>query len=375
MIDIVTIQDTFEEVISDVNGGTLRQDSFWVGVRKSGENQILNKILVLPGKFEGDVEFKSKGNRSYTINNKYKLTRGHSFIKAKGVSSIGRIGSVIVIGTKSGDLVVHDLVSGEETTVRECHYLDIVEIKVFPSKQVLMTVGLDHQIKLWSVKDWSCIRTFHTLNSANVEFIGRGRNFVNGTQKGELKLWECSSGKVVHTYTKVRNKEDQISRIKVIESEFVHGENEMEFETNNKSVIVGYTSGEVVKFNLLTKSFELMHLNLKVSAMEEVDDHLILGTDDGNLFIYGLKSNKVEAEAHFNPAPVKLAVNKRDNGIIYIYVYNGEETLFMVKYDTEKGEIFGTTYLVGLPEVFKVDTMVYDQELLVGSNYGVMLFK
>lgn len=369
-MDIVTVQDSFQEVIDEVRSGTIREEKFWVSIRKEGGPQDLHYVTVTPKEFQSDIGFGGKNIFQFSG---YKIQRGTKFIKLNNVSSVNRIDDTLLVGTTSGNLVVYDLLLEEQTTVPQCHFLDIVEIKVFPSKEVIMTVGLDKQIKLWSVKDWKCIRTFTCLNSTHVELIGRGRNFVNGNSNGEITLWECSTGKSIHKFSKVRNKNDPVTCIKLISSEFHHGENQLEFETNDKLVIVSYASGEMVLFDLFTKKYRYMDLEkaLAAKSISVVDDVLVIGTIDGRLLLY--KNEELKLEKKLNDAEVDLQIKKIDL-TLNIYVYNGEETLFNLKVDLQNFSVMDTIYIAGLPEMFRVKDMVVDRQLLVGSDTGVMIF-
>lgn len=285
-MQIVSIQDSFEEVIRDVKDGVVEEDKFWVSIREPESTQKLYEIKVLPDKIVGDIEFKSDG-KDYIIDSKYRLKTGVKKVKLSGISSINRIDDEIIIGMKSGDLIIHNINTNKQTKVADCHFLDIVEIKVFPSKEVIMTVGLDKQIKLWSIKEWKCIRVFTSLNTSNVELIGRGRNFVNGDGRGQVRLWECGSGKVIHDFVKVKNKNDEVRAIGLFRSSKVEGgTNELEFETNDKLMIVNYSLGDFMIFNLFTKQYQHVDLNYKVSSMIVLEDkEVVFGTEDGQFMI------------------------------------------------------------------------------------------
>lgn len=367
---IVTIQDSFKEVINDVQSGMVAEDKFWISMREPGANQKLHEIKVLPDKFVGDIEFKADG-KDYLIDSKYHLKTGSKTVKLTGISCVSRIGDDIILGMKSGDLVIYNILTEEQTRVPDCHVLDIVEIRVFPSKEVIMTVGLDKQIKIWSLKEWKCIRVFNCFNTSNVELIGRGRNFVNGNGNGEVKLWECGSGKVVHDFVKVRNKTDEVRAIALFDSENKVGTNELEYETNDKLVIVNYSLGDFMIFNLFTKQLENIDLNYQISSIQVVDNVMVFGTEDGQLVIYDLKTRAIKYSHRFNNEPIKLTV-KKTSSKLQVVLYNGEETLIMA--DIDNYELKKLTYLGGLPEFFKVEGMIYDKQLIVASDYGVTIY-
>lgn len=337
---ILNIQDSFED-----------SEQFWLGLREPNENQELYELS------HKDPRFKKIG-KHYEFDNgtKYTLSMG-KYIKMNNVSSVSKLDNDLILGYKDGSLSVYNLTSGENTNIPECHFLDIEEIKVFPSKEVILTRGLDNQIKLWSIKQWKNIRIMKSLFSSNVELIGKGRNFLVGNKNGEVEMWECGSNSIVYRFSKVKNKHDPVKVIKVIEDHEDEGEDkENEFETKGKSVIVGYESGEIRKFNLFTKQLTLlMNVGSEITDLEYTTE-LIVGTK-GKLFIG-------DKQLELNDEDVKFKVGD------YLYVYNGEETLLKISKDLSE-----ITYLVGLPEFFKVEDMVMESQLIVASDYGIIMYE
>lgn len=337
---ILNIQDSFED-----------SSQFWLGLREPNENQELFELT------HDDPRFKKVG-KHYVFDNgeKYTLSMG-KYIKMNNVSSVSRIDEDLILGYKDGSLSVYNITSGENTKIPECHFLDIEEIKVFPSKEVILTRGLDNQIKLWSIKQWKNIRIMKSLFSSNVEFVGKGRNFLVGNKNGEVEMWECGSESIVYRFSKVKNKHDPVTVIKIIEDHEDEGDDkENEFETKGKSVIVGYESGEVRKFNLFTKQLTfLMNLASPITDLGFTTE-LIVGAQ-GKLLIG-------DKQLDLNDEIVKFKVSD------HIYVYNGEETLLKISKDLAE-----ITYLVGLPEFFKVEDMIIDSQLIVASDYGIIMYE
>lgn len=379
-MEILLIQESFEDVINDVNSGTVAEDKFWVSLRDSEQDQKLYEIQVKPNQLiSNDLEITDGNSKTYTIHHKssgrnYKVKAGKMFFRQLGISSVNRLkDDNLIMGTKNGTLIVYNLVDNQERVFENCHFMDITEINIFPSQEVIMTTGLDHQIILWSVKQWKRIRTFKTLNSSNVELIGKGRNFLTGDANGELKMWECGSGENIYTYSKIKNKNDRINVIKLIQTDKCENEKdcgELEFETKGKQVFIGYDSGDIKQLDLFTKSantLDVPGINLGISSLQYHKGHLIIGTHSGQLIIYG--DGKVKFSKQLNQFEVKL-VNHNDD----LFVYNGEETLVMIKFDFAKYIIRHMVYLTGLPEYFKVQNMIYDNQLIVASDYGVMIY-
>lgn len=84
-----------------------------------------------------------------------------------------------------------------------------------------------------------------------------------------------------------------------------------------------------------------------------------------------MTSNSIRFSHQFNKQSIKLTAEKR--GFKHkIFVYNGEETLIMIK--LQDYQMISTTYLVGLPEFFKVEDMIYENQLTVASDYGIIIY-
>lgn len=375
MLDIVTIQSSFEDVIEDVSTGAVTQETFWVGLRLPNQPQTLFDVTVTKNQLNCEILDIKKVKDIYHFHNKttnttYKLAKGHTFIKQLGITSINKLGPELILGTNTGSLIIYNLDTNHKKVFEKCHLMDIIDIQVFPSKEVILTVGLDHQIILWSIKEWKLIRTFKALNSSNVELIGRGRNFLVAVQ-GELQMWECGSGAVVYRYKKVKN--DCINVIKVVENGETQGKLEVkdsqnQFEIQGKLVFIGYSSGDIKKMNLLTKTVETLNiLTLAISSLQYFKEHLIIGTETGQLVIW---KDDVKFTRQLNPFAVKVIVHNGD-----LFIYNGEETLVKMRFDFDVYCIRETVYLGGLPEFFRVESMVYEGGLIVGSDYGVMIYQ
>lgn len=64
-----------------------------------------------------------------------------------------------------------------------------------------MTASADKTLKLWSLRDGSCLKTFegHSNSILNCQFLASALQFVSSSSDGLLKVWNVSSGECSFT--------------------------------------------------------------------------------------------------------------------------------------------------------------------------------
>ena len=121
-MDLLTIQDSFEEVISDIQNGRLEQDKFWVARRRSiesEENQDFWYINVTKQGMKDDgnkIKFMCGKDKKYQLQVDEKIYNLQSFYRKVNLAN-NRISSVAVssdserfiVGTKKGELIIYNL--------------------------------------------------------------------------------------------------------------------------------------------------------------------------------------------------------------------------------------------------------------------------
>lgn len=103
-------------------------------------------------------------------------------------ASGGNNGSVRVWNTTNG-MLSRDLKT-------KGHIAEVNVVKWFPSGKVLCSAGSDLQIKIWSVENSKCVRSYsgHSQGIEGIRMIGRGRNFISCSGDGTARLWDCGKG-------------------------------------------------------------------------------------------------------------------------------------------------------------------------------------
>lgn len=381
IMKLLTVQHSFGDVINDVREGVVGEDKFWISFRSVGEEvQELYWVKVTKNGFvvesshsDLDIQFVPKGNTYHVIKGKetYSVIAGHDFIKMSGVSCVNKLNHNVIMGMKLGDVNIHDLNTKDTITINECHYLDVLDIKVFPSNEVIMTVGHDHQIKLWSIKELQCIRTMVSDCSSNVELIEKGRNFLCGDKQGRVNLWECGSGGIIHEFEKVRNKKDRVSVIKLVDintpdfdsGNHELGNHELEFGTKGKGVIAGYDSGDVVVFDIYNKTMKVIgNFSNTINSIDKVNDGFVFASGNETI-IY--KHNEIVWRQDWG---TEIKLTKINHNQIIVY---GTEVLIKLNLDD-----YTIKYLVGLPEYLKIETIQWTgKDIIVPSDDGIIFYK
>ncbi len=88
----------------------------------------------------------------------------------------------------------------------------------FASKHpILVTSGMDKQIKLWSVPDWELIRTFEGhQNSVNSLSLNPEENLLaSGSTDASIRVWSFPSGELLHTLT---DRKQTVAQVKFSDS-------------------------------------------------------------------------------------------------------------------------------------------------------------
>lgn len=388
---IVTIQDSFEDVINDVESKVVASESIWVARRFSVDEDHQELYLVIvaldpDGKVSftcPDVEVARRGIHKYTIAIKgesYELWAPKRKISAanEDVTAVATIsgGDSLVVGNSSGAIVRYDTSTQEKLLeIKEAHYAGIHKLVVFPSNTALLSVGRDFQTKLWSLEDAqsTAVRSFldQKKEITDVALIGKGRNFMTSSLDGSVNLWECSTGSVISRFVRIDNRENPATCLAVAtgESEVSPQDSvggDLLFECSDKVVYVGYQSGLIQQFSVAGHYQTAIKFkrDSEVSSLGVFGDYVVAGYGDGQVFVWNHGGDtQFTLELNENYPVSNLLVESWDGKTAVFIVTNGPDLLLRVAFDV--GGSFSYKYLVGLSELFRV-------ELVASTAQGVV---
>nr|XP_026690628.1 proteasomal ATPase-associated factor 1-like isoform X3 [Ciona intestinalis] len=177
----------------------------------------------------------------------------------------------------------------------------------FPSGMVVMSGGMDTQVKIWSAEDGTCARTLngsHKCGILSLAAVGRGRNIVSASRDGSLKLWECSSASCVANLLEGKSEINFCCVTEMsdeLETQLVQGEEisdampgNLEFDTEHKVATACCENGEVIGVAVLKRSilFE-MKLPSAVNCCCYLDETiLVVGLHDGSIVVLDIKNTR-----------------------------------------------------------------------------------
>ena len=103
------------------------------------------------------------------------------------------------------------VVRGELRLLGTCkgHKRGVWSVRFGKAERVLATGSGDKTVKMWSLDDFSCVKTFegHTDSVLRVDFINAGKQMVSAASDGLVKLWNVRAEECTAT---MDNHEDKV---------------------------------------------------------------------------------------------------------------------------------------------------------------------
>lgn len=220
--------------------------------------------------------------------------------------------NMFVLGTSGGDLIKFSNpipINISKYVLKEsAHYADVTHVMSFLSGLVLLTIGIDMQIKVWKndSKDLdfgSPIRVLKGIHRGRITgcvMIGRGRNIVSCGLDGQIVFWELGSGEAIWKGRRIRDLHDGctslcISNITIKET---HSDTGMFFECDGKVLWCGHVSGTVSVWDCSTRlslgEFATNEGRFQVEQIEALSslDGVIVGLNNGNIILFSYDFSK-----------------------------------------------------------------------------------
>ncbi|CAH2446142.1 26S proteasome regulatory subunit [Komagataella phaffii CBS 7435] len=291
---LVRIQDSFLDVISDVESGRVNHEDVWAeiidGKTKPSKFRVYKDKLepLSPG-----LTLRKLDHWKYQLSDEESTLKcvfpveKYDFISHKLTSVNVTAKCNFVVGDRNGRLLYGKLGSKrDELKEVMAHDGGIVKVLYFPSDKVLLSAGLDMMLKIWDCIDYG-------LQSG-----WEGPNFVTSSLDAQLKLWECSSGMSVASMdclcgiTAVKIHEDRSQANSVVNTRI-----ENLFEVEGKIAICGLENGDV-KFWRIADQALIKHLDTSnktaVTDLAIAGDAAYVGYSNGKLLEIGLTDFKIK---------------------------------------------------------------------------------
>ena len=121
--------------------------------------------------------------------------------------------ALLATGSQDKDIKLFSIDKVGSRSIREFgllrgHRRGVWDVAFSPVDQVLVSCSADMTIKMWNLRDFTCIKTFegHTASSLKVRFISNGLQLLSSGADGLVKLWNVHDNECVNTFDKHEDK-------------------------------------------------------------------------------------------------------------------------------------------------------------------------
>lgn len=382
---IITVQNTLEDVVRDVQDGTVAHESVWISRRLHDGNQELFYFDVALSPTLGFSPAAANTALARPAPQQYILTvdddHGRHVYRVQMLRLVAPVADVsavalspnddyLIVGLPSGALRQYNVCThAEEHVLPAAHYSGVSKIAVLPSAQVVMSVGDDFQTKLWAVPPNAPTRTFRGQRGpiTDVALIARGRNFLTASQDGSVVLRECALASVVCEFRQISNAADAalciaLGRCAPAEPAHTVHANRL-FGCDGVAMYVGYALGRIQQYNVAGHFATRVRYDVRAPVLALVcgERYLVAGLALGELRVWReLAAEKVPAEgsdlseaeswSHVLPGPIDHVHILSETPRLSVLVSAGADVLLRVDFD---GEFFAT-HIGGFQELSKV---------------------
>lgn len=289
------------------------------------------------------------------------------------------------LGDSTGNIKLYDDSLGLQREFADAHASEITSLKFFPSGEVLLSSSSDTCVKLWSLIDGSCPRTFkgHSRAVTDSCMIDRGRNFLSSSADGTVRLWECGTGQTIHSFSRKENANDGVNTMDLLSNNGAKEpscKSQLEFGTDGKQVLAGHTSGVLTLHDIFSKEQQLQLPSrfksgcntLKADTNDE--NYIYAGYQNGTLAQWDLRQPKGELDSVLinEGTPLNTIYLHLDS----IYVSSGLDTCLRLSLSTsgfsrKHIETKSPTFLVSNDyQVAQFMSDPKDQGLITIGNWG-----
>jgi len=269
---------------------------------------------------------------------RYRWTDLHSKYASAISLDIDPTGAWGASGGSNGSVRVWNALNGilSRDLKTKGHVAEVNVVKWFPNGKVLCSAGSDLQIKIWSVENSKCVRSYsgHSRSIEGISMIGRGRNFISCSHDGTSRLWDAGKGAVSTFVTH----DDAIN-----DCHIVQGEN---LTSDGQLVLLSCEDGYLLGYDLRQKqqAFKIDMGNAVNCCSDFGPNTVATGLHNGQICVADLrhttgllgsysKSDAPIFDIHLHPTQ-----NHQTNTPISLWVANGEGDCSLFKIPIHSAE-------------------------------------
>ncbi|KAG9465125.1 hypothetical protein GDO78_018875 [Eleutherodactylus coqui] len=243
------------------------------------------------------------------------------------VSSGGGLG---VSTSADGSMKIWQTNNGEIRRVLEGHIYDVNCCTFFPSGMVVLSGGMDAQVKIWSVEDASCPVTFRGHKA--------GGNVVSSSRDGTARLWDCGKSACLAVVADCGAPINGIS-LGVADNAIDLGTPETppsdrEIATEGKLLLLAREDKKLEGVSLQSRqsvfTFDGADAFNCCTFLSSVN--VIGGGQDGNLYLLDLRNTKVPVQTVSKSGAPVLSLAPFREGFIATH---GDGTCFVIQQDLD----------------------------------------
>lgn len=200
----IHIQETVGEVLNDVKNGSILQEDFWVEIDGTHHTVTVRKTDKGISFSSLDVEV-SQTDSELRFDNKFTFLLGgmlHAPFSPQTCGDVDPITNRVVAGDGNGSLAIYDPDTCS-SVIFDGHVLHTSVARFFPSREVILSAGMDFALKIWDARTGRLAQTLKHQRGmvSSVEMIGRGRNILSMCQvDSTVALWECGGAQVTYEW-------------------------------------------------------------------------------------------------------------------------------------------------------------------------------
>lgn len=396
----IEIQADTLQAIHDCKTNKTSNESIWIHINDEFFRlKVLPKLLI---DSKNSITMVQKRHRSNEYNLKYKdfeislvfpmSYHLFSIDKLPNFSCLKICSNSVVFGTENGSIVETtnplSINISNPLIINKAHLADITKICMNRSNSILLTIGLDMQIKVWDNirlvenhdKPNKILSNVHKARITDCLLYNKDNNIISSGLDGKIVIWDLSSGSSIWIGRRIKDLNDGCNCLSLYSNNPLKNEEGEEDDKKCANILwCGHQSGIVSVWDCNKKlnfgEFLTNEDNLPVEKIESVDETtVVVGLNNGNLlcFKYDILSKTTFKlwEANIEK------LNKDENyvNLKQLKVYNDYVIAlsdnYFVKLDVKTGKTLDI--FVGYDEIINDFDIFHNQIIAAGKKCFVV---